>query len=51
MATVNAATIIDKRRMKTDETFPIKLRVTFERKQKYYSTQYDLTEKIFNRIY
>ncbi len=41
------ALIIDKRRLKQDNTYPVKLRITFDRKQKYYSTAFNLTEKEF----
>ncbi len=50
MTTAKTATVLDKRRKKQDGTFPAKLRVTFERKQVYYSTPYDLTEKEFERV-
>ncbi|CAN5661265.1 site-specific integrase [soil metagenome] len=45
-----AAIVLDTRRIKQEGTFPIKLRITFERKQKYYPTPYDLTEKEFDRV-
>ncbi|OQY92513.1 MAG: hypothetical protein B6D37_14570 [Sphingobacteriales bacterium UTBCD1] len=41
--------ILDTRRIKKNGLYPVKLRVTFERKQKYYPTPYDLTEKNFKR--
>lgn len=50
MANVKTATIIDTRRIKQDNTYPVKLRVTFERKQLYYPTPYDLNEKEFERV-
>jgi integrase len=43
------ALIIDKRRLKHDNTFPVKLRITFERKQIYYSVPFNLTEIDFLR--
>jgi integrase/recombinase XerD len=50
MSLPRTATILDKRKIKTDNTYPVKLRVTFERKQQYYATPYDFTEKEFDRI-
>ena len=50
MATVKTATILDTRRVKNNLAYPVKLRITFERKQRYYSTPYDLTEKEFERV-
>lgn len=50
MTTAKTATVLDSRRKKQDGTFPVKLRVTFERKQVYYPTPYDLTEKEFERV-
>ncbi len=44
------ALIIDTRRLKKDNTFPVKLRITFDRKQKYYPTAFNLSEKEFLRI-
>jgi len=43
------AIILDKRRMKLDTSYPVKLRITFERKQKYYSTNFNLKEKNYQR--
>ena len=50
MATVKTATILDTRRVKNNLAYPVKLRITFERKQRYYSTPYDLAEKEFERV-
>ena len=33
-----------------DNTYPVKLRVTFERKQNYYPTDYSLTREDFERV-
>lgn len=41
--------ILDIRREKAESKYPVKLRITFERRQKYYKTKYDLTEKEFTR--
>lgn len=49
MATVKTAIILDTRRAKKDGTYPVKLRVTFERKQQYYTTPHDLTKNDFKR--
>jgi site-specific recombinase XerD len=50
MGTVKTATILDTRKIKMDHTYPVKLRVTFERKQQYYSTPYNFTDNDFERI-
>ncbi len=50
MTIAKTATVLDNRRKKQDGTFPVKLRVTFERKQQYYPTPCDLTEKEFERV-
>ncbi len=50
MGTAKTAVILDKRKIKKDNTFPIKLRVTFERKQKYYSIPFDYSVNDFERI-
>jgi len=50
MIKAKAATIIDTRRIKQDNTYPVKLRITFERKQRYYATPYNLKEQEFERI-
>ena len=44
------AMVLDIRRQKQDETYPIKLRVTYQRKRKYYSTGYSYTESEFEKI-
>ncbi len=44
-----AAIILDTRRKKGDNTYPVKLRITFERKQKYYPTEYSFTDEQFTR--
>src|ERR1035437_342154 len=50
MTSAKTATVLDTRKIKKDNTYPVKLRVTFERKQKYYPTPYDLTKKGFERV-
>jgi integrase/recombinase XerD len=47
---LKTAIILDTRRAKKDFTFPVKLRVTFERKQKYFTTPFNLNEQIFNKV-
>jgi len=42
---VSTAIVLDVRREKKDGTFPVKLRVTFQRRQKYYSVGKSLTEE------
>ena len=43
-------TILDKRRPKKDGHFPVKVRVTYYKTQKYFSTGVDLTQEDFDRI-
>ena len=50
MASVKAAMVLDTRRAKEGNKYPVKLRLTFERKQKYYPTPYDLTETEFEKV-
>jgi hypothetical protein len=47
---INTATILDTRREKKEGTFPVKLRLTFERKQQYYKTPFDLTKTDFEKV-
>lgn len=46
---VTTAVILDKRFKKLDETFPVKLRVTFRRVQKYYALGVSLSENDYNK--
>ncbi|WP_338868529.1 site-specific integrase [Spirosoma sp. SC4-14] len=41
---------LDTRRQKKDGTFPVKLRVTFQRKQQYYPTSITLTESQWEKV-
>ena len=42
---------LDSRRIKTDNTFPVKLRVTFQRKRKYYSIlKESLSKEDFEKV-
>jgi integrase/recombinase XerD len=50
MKAAKTATILDSRRAKIDGSYPVKLRVTFERKQRYFPTPHDLNEKDFDRV-
>lgn len=50
MTVVKTCTLLDTRRKKNDNSYPVKLRVTFDRKQKYYATPYDLGEDEFKRV-
>lgn len=42
--------VLDTRRKKTDNTFPVKIRVTFLRQQKYYPTGIDLSQAEFDAV-
>ena len=44
---VTTAITLDTRRKRQDGTFPVRLRVTFDRKRKYYGTKFKLTEEDF----
>lgn len=44
------AIILDQRRAKKSNLYPIKLRITFERKRQYYSTPFDLSVDDFDRV-
>ncbi len=50
MIPAKTSTILDVRRQKKDGTFPVKVRVTFERKQKYYLTPYDLSKQVYEKV-
>ena len=50
MASIKTATILDTRKLKKDNTYPVKLRITFERKQLYYPTPYNFTKLEFNKV-
>ena len=43
-------TVLDKRRAKKDGLYPVKVRVTFQRKQKYFPTGVSLTQSDFDLI-
>ena len=47
---VTTATFLDTRRKKSNERYPIKIRITFQRVRKYYNTGYDATEGEFLMI-
>ena len=49
MNSVTTAIILDTRRQKKDGTYPVKLRVTFRRKQKMYGTVFSLTQEDFDK--
>lgn len=45
------AIILDRRRLKTrTNSYPVKLRVTFQRKSRYYQTNYELSEEAYNSL-
>ena len=47
--TAKTAIILDTRRAKAKNEYPVKLRLTFERKQFYYPTPYNLTFENFEK--
>ncbi|GAA4435530.1 site-specific integrase [Pontibacter saemangeumensis] len=51
MIKARTAILHDDRRPLRDGTFPVKLRVTHNRKQKYYSTSVSLTKEDFAKVY
>ncbi|MBC7383676.1 MAG: site-specific integrase [Bacteroidia bacterium] len=44
------STVLDTRKIKKDSTYPVKLRITFERKQVYYTIPEFLTELEFRKV-
>ena len=47
---VSVKVVLDTRRKKTKGQYPVKLRVTYQREQKYYPTDFDLTPEDFERV-
>lgn len=47
---VNTAIYLDTRRIRQDETYPVKIRITYQRKRKYYPTKYTLSEEDFEKV-
>ncbi|MBN1599033.1 MAG: site-specific integrase [Bacteroidales bacterium] len=47
---VNTAIILETRYKKKNKKHPVKLRVTYRREQKYYSTMFDLTAEDFEKV-
>jgi integrase/recombinase XerD len=45
-----AKIILDNRRIKTDKTYPVKVRITHERKINYFSTKFSFAQTEFERI-
>lgn len=45
------AIIQDTRREKKNKTYPVKIRITYERKQVYYPTRFDLTVDDYNKLF
>jgi len=46
----NNLIILDSKRAKKDDLFPVKLIETYDCKQRYYPTQYDLSEHDFEKV-
>jgi len=42
--------VLDNRRKKNNDVYPVKLRVTFQREQKYFPTGYDMTQEEFDKV-
>ena len=42
---------LDTRRAKKDDTYPVKLRITFERKTVYYPTKHSLTKENYEKVF
>lgn len=42
--------ILDNRRQKNNGVYPVKLRVTFQREQKYFPTGFDMTQEEFDKV-
>ena len=42
--------ILDNRRKKNNDVYPVKLRITFQREQKYFPTGFDMTEEEFEKV-
>lgn len=47
---IHQRTILDKRRPKKDGLYPVKVRVTFERRQRYFPVGVNMTQEDFDRI-
>lgn len=50
MNEILTAVVLDTRRAKKDDTYPIKLRLTLKKKQKYYRTNYSFSEEEYAEI-
>lgn len=48
---VTVKILLDTRRKKVSGRYPVKLRITYQREQKYYPTEYDLTPDDFDRVF
>lgn len=42
---------LDKRYLKTNSTYPVKLKITYRRIRKFYSLNHDMNEKDFNKLF
>ena len=51
MENTNTTLFHDTRRAKKNGKYPVKIRLTYNRKQKYFPTNYDLTEHEFTKLY
>lgn len=48
---ISAAIILDTRRAKNNGLYPVKIRVTYQREQKYYPTPFDLTKEDYEKLW
>jgi integrase len=51
MENTNTSLFHDTRRAKKNGKYPVKIRLTYNRRQKYFPTNYDLTEAEFGKLY
>ncbi len=51
MSKFSTRILLEERTPRKDGTYPVKLRVTIERKSRYFGLDYNLTEKDFKKVY
>jgi integrase/recombinase XerD len=50
MNSAHTSIFLDTRRPLKDDTYPVRLRITFQRQRKYYTTKYSFSEADFRKI-